>query len=116
MNDMTCRITICLMIATLLTGGCASMRVIETRDEEIRLSSQGRLYVGDTLVALNTLGGELRKRGYSADQQITIEIPHNTSPNAITAIGRELAAHGYRRVIFSKPRQTIVEKGDDPFR
>jgi len=56
----------------------------------------------------------LKKDGIDPTTQVTIEIPTNAPPQALTAISRELASSGYRRILFSKPRKATAEKGEDP--
>jgi hypothetical protein len=101
-----------LLILTLSHG--ATAQVLGDVEAQVRLSQDGRIYVGDTYTGLAKLSAQLKKNGFKTQEQITIEIPQNTSPNALSAIGQELASNGFRRFIFSKPRKTVVEKGVDP--
>ena len=101
-----------LLILTLCHG--ASAQILGDVEAQVRLSQDGRIYVGDTYTGLAKLSAQLKKNGFKTQEQITIEIPQNTSPNALSAIGQELASHGFRRFVFSKPRKTVVEKGVDP--
>ncbi len=94
--------------------GCVSAQASRIDEFDVRLTPDGRIYVGDTYTGLAKLAAQLKANGVKRETQITIQIPHNTSPDAISSIGRELASSGYRRFVFSKPRRAVVEKGADP--
>ena len=80
----------------------------------VTLSDDGRIYVGKKYTGLTKLVAELKTKGIKPDTRIIIEIPENTSPNAITSISRELIKHGYRRYVFNKPVKAVAERGLDP--
>jgi len=80
----------------------------------VRLSNEGRIYVGKRYTGLAKLAGELKAKGIKPETRIVIEVPHNTSPDALAAIAKELMRNGYRRYVFNKPRTTTAEKGYDP--
>ncbi len=101
-----------LLFATLI--GCASPRAATANDAQVRLTDDGRIYVGKTYTGLTKLTAQLKALGVKSETRIKVEIPHNTSSNAIIAIGRELASSGYPRFVFSKPRRASAEKGADP--
>ena len=86
----------------------------KTTTPTVRLSNEGRIYVGKKYTGLTKLVTELKSRGIKPNTRIVIEIPHNTSPDAIAAISRELIRHGYRRYVFNKPVKAVAEKGLDP--
>jgi len=98
----------------LFTCGCASAGGSGGADIHVRLNQDGRIYVGETYTGLPGMAAQLRKDGVKAQTMIMVEIPQNTSPDAMSAIGRELASNGYRLFIFSKPRKAVAEKGVDP--
>jgi len=103
-----------LLGATIALSGCASAQVLRPVSAHVRLADNGRLYVGKTETPIRKLADQLKKEGISPKTQVTIEIPPNTPPQALTAISRALASNGYRRILFSKPRKASVEKGQDP--
>ena len=80
----------------------------------VRLSNEGRIYVGKKYTGLTKLIPELKAQKIKPDTRIMIEVPHNTSPNTLAAISRELLKHGYRRYVFNKPVKAVAEKGLDP--
>ncbi len=102
------------ILGALLSFGCASAQVSNAGAPHVRLTEDGRVYVGDHETGLRELAGRLKKNGVNPQIRITVGIPANTSPEALSAIGRELASNGYRRFIFSKPRKAVVEKSVDP--
>ncbi len=86
----------------------------KTTTPTVKLSNEGRIYVGKKYTGLTKLVTELKSRGIKPNTRIVIEIPHNTSPDAIEAIAKELLRHGYRRYVFNKPVKAVAEKGLDP--
>jgi len=103
-----------LLVLTVSFSGCASAQVLQGASAHVRLAENGQLHVGNTDTTLSKLAAQLKKDGIGPRTQITIEIPPNTPPQTLTAISRELASNGYRRIIFSKPRKTVAEVGEDP--
>ncbi len=116
MNTMYTYIMKRLIVLVLMVslGGCASAQVLNPADAHVRLSTNGRLYIGQVETPVKQLAAQLKKEGIGPKTQITIEIPPNTPPQALTVISRELASSGYRRILFSKPRKATAEKGEDP--
>lgn len=108
---LKCLIALALMVSF---SGCASAQVLKPADAHVRLSTNGRLYVGKIETPVKKLAAQLKKDGIGPKTQITIEIPPNTPPQALTVITRELASSGYRRILFSKPRKATAVKGEDP--
>ncbi len=80
----------------------------------VKLSPEGRIYVGKKYTGLTKLASELKSKGIKTNVRIIIEIPHNASPDAIAAISRELVKHGYHRYLFNKPVKASAERGLDP--
>jgi hypothetical protein len=103
-----------LLGLSLLMSGCASAQVFNLADAHVRLAEDGRLYVGKVETPAHKLAAQLKKQGIGPKTQITIEIPPNTPPQALTVISRELASNGYSRILFSKPRKATAVKGEDP--
>ncbi len=109
-----------LLILLLVTCGtllpCQNVEAFWRKKQTpiVRLSDEGRIYVGKKYTGLTKLASELKSQKIKTSARITIEIPHNTSPDAITAISRELIRHGYRRYLFNKPVKATAEKGLDP--
>ncbi len=79
------------------------------RPETIRISEEGRIYVGDRETRLNRLARRLRREGYSEEDTIYVSIPEGTPRRVLVSVGRELASRGYRRVIFTRPPRAIAE-------
>jgi len=102
--------TSCVLLSS---QGCATLGA-SNKEPTVRLSDEGRIYVGETYTGLTKLVSQLKADGIKPGSRITIEIPQNTSQNAITAISRELLSKGYRRSVFSKPLKATAEKGVDP--
>lgn len=94
--------------------GCASAQVLHSTEPHVRVSNEGLIYVGEKEIELSKLAERLKKDDIPPQTQITVEIPSNTPPATLSAIGRELASNGYRRFIFNKPRKVVAEKGQDP--
>lgn len=94
--------------------GCASTPASGTSETHVRLTDDGRIYVGNTYTGLSKLVSQLKRDGIEQQTRIMIEIPNNTAPSALSAIGRELASNGYRRFVFSKPRKAVAKKSVDP--
>ncbi len=103
-----------ILALTISFSGCASAQLLKPAEAHVRLSENGRLYVGDTETPVKKLATQLKKDGIDLKAQVTIEIPPNTPAAALTVISRELASSGYRRILFSKPRKATAEKGEDP--
>jgi uncharacterized protein (DUF362 family) len=99
----TVHIIFLLAVACMLVPCQSSMALWgKTTTPTVKLSNEGRIYVGK------------KSRGIKPNTRIVIEIPHNTSPDAIEAIAKELLRHGYRRYVFNKPVKAVAEKGLDP--
>ncbi len=105
---------LCVLVLMAAFSGCVSAQVLKPADDHVRLSTNGRIYVGKTETPVRKLAAQLKKDGIDPKMQVTIEIPPNTPPQALTVISRELASNGYRRIVFSKPRQATAVKGEDP--
>lgn len=112
--NSTIRIIFIFSVFVLLFSNDTIAQLLSGNDAQIRLTEEGKIYVGEAYTGLSKMITQLKKDGIRPKEQITVEIPENTSPNAISAIGRELASNGFRRFVFSKPRKTVVEKGMDP--
>ncbi len=97
----------------LPTFGCATLDD-NSSTAAVRLAEDGRIYVGKTYTGLTKLVAKLQSDGIKPSVRIIVEIPQNTSPNAINAISRELVSNGYRRILFNKPRRATAQKGVDP--
>lgn len=82
---------------------------IVQRPETIRISEQGRIYIGERETNLNQLGRRLKRDGYKPNDTIYVSIPDETPRRVLVAVGRELASQGFRRVIFTKPPRTVAE-------
>jgi len=111
----TIRIILLLAIACTVLP-CSDSKAFWGKKTEptVRLSTEGRVYVGKRYTGLAKLGSELKAKGIKPDTRIVVEIPHNTSPDALAAIAKELMRNGYRRYVFNKPRKAVAEKGYDP--
>lgn len=103
-----------LLALSISFTGCASAQVLKPAAAHVRLSGDGRLYVGNAETPVKKLAARLKKDGIEPKAQVTIEIPPDTPAETLTAISRELAGNGYRRILFSKPRKATAEKGEDP--
>jgi len=79
------------------------------RQETVRISEQGRIYVGERETALGQLAARLRREGVSRNDTVYVSIPDETPRRVLVAVGRELASKGYRRVIFTKPPRATAE-------
>jgi biopolymer transport protein ExbD len=111
----TVHIIFLLAVACMLVPCQSSMALWgKTTTPTVKLSNEGRIYVGKKYTGLTKLVTELKSRGIKPNTRIVIEIPHNTSPDAIEAIAKELLRHGYRRYVFNKPVKAVAEKGLDP--
>ena len=82
---------------------------IVQRRETVRISEEGRIFVGDRETRLNQLGRRLRREGYAQTDTIYVSIPDETPRRVLVAVGRELASQGFRRVIFTKPPRAVAE-------
>jgi hypothetical protein len=100
----------CILLPSL---GCATLGG-SSSEPTVRLSNDGRIYVGQTYTGLTKLVSRLKADGIKSSERIIIEIPQNTSNNAISAISRELSSKGYRRFVFNKPLAATAQKGLDP--
>ena len=100
----------CILLPSM---GCATIGG-GSAEPTVRLSNDGRIYVGKTYTGLTRLVSHLKANKVKPGERISIEIPHNTSQNAISAIGRELSSKGYRRFAFNKPLKASSQKGLDP--
>jgi len=79
------------------------------RPETIRITEEGRIYVGERETRLNRLARNLRREGYAPEDTIYVSIPERTPRRVLVDVGRELASRGYRRVIFTRPPRAISE-------
>ncbi len=79
------------------------------RPETFRISEEGRIYVGDRETRLNQLARRLRREGISPKDTIYVSIPYDIPQRVLVSVSRELASHGYRRVIFTRPPRAVAE-------
>jgi hypothetical protein len=98
----------------VFVSGCSTVRVVKEVEPTIHMTKQGRIYVGDEYTGLKKMVKTLKSKGIKKDDRITIEIPKNTSENALKAIGRELASNGYVHILFKHKIEPFVEVGPDP--
>ncbi len=105
-------LTALLLLVIPLTG-CASP-LSDSSQATVRLSKEGRIFVGDTYTGLRKMVKQLKADGVSKRTKITIEIPDNTSPKAMKSIAKTLSKGGYKRILFIKPRKVSAETGLDP--
>ena len=103
-----------IVAAILPSLGCATAGR-NSGSATVTLSNDGRIHVGTKYTGLRKLVAQLKANGIKPATRIMIEVPQDTSSNAIAAITRELSNNGYRRLVFSKPRRATAEKGSDPF-
>lgn len=82
---------------------------IVQRPETIRISEEGRIYVGDRETSLDQLARRLRRDGVAQSDTVYVSIPDETPRRVMVAVSRELASKGFRRVIFTKPPRAIAE-------
>ncbi len=104
--------TLCLV---LLSNGCATLARADGSEGAVTLTSDGHIYVGDTYTGLADMTRRLKAKGLTRSSRIVVEIPHNTAPEAMQQIGRQLHAGGFPRFVFVKPRQAVSAVGEDPF-
>lgn len=76
----------------------------------VRLSPQGRIYVGDKYTGLKKMVKQLKTEGANTNDRIAISIPANTSQKALTAIGRELATNGFGYIHFEQKNESATVK------
>jgi len=108
-------ISLFVVIAVFVSAaGCSTVRVVKEAEPTIHMTKQGRIYVGDEYTGLKKMVKTLKSTGIKKDDRITIEIPKNTSENALKAIGRELASNGYVHILFKQKLEPFVEVGPDP--
>jgi biopolymer transport protein ExbD len=80
----------------------------------VRISEQGIIYIGDRETPLRQLSRQLRRAGYEQTDAIHISIPEQTPQDVMTAVSRELASKGFRRIIFTKPPKATAETDPIP--
>ncbi len=101
---------ICILISS---QGCTTSRM-GSKEISVRLSNEGRIYVGDRYTGLKKLVKQLKANGARKEDRIVINIPNHTSPNALKGIGRELASNGYSHILFKQEHKPSVKKGRSP--
>lgn len=105
-----------LLLGAMLSSltGCATAGPARLPKVSVTLREDGRIYVEDVYTGLSNLAPHLKKLGCGGATRITVEIPANTSSNAMAQISRELRTAGFGRFLFAKPRRAIAVVGDDP--
>jgi biopolymer transport protein ExbD len=107
------RLFIAVIFSLVITvTGCTTVKV--EKGPTIRMTQQGRIYVGDKYTGLKKMIKQLKSDGIKTSDYITIQIPNNTSKNALTAIGRELASNGYSHILFKHEVKPVSKVGPDP--
>jgi biopolymer transport protein ExbD len=105
-------VTLC---ASLLAGIRSATATAESnlsilqRRETVRITEQGKIFVGDRETPLQQLARRLRREGVAQSDTVYISIPEETPNRVLVDVSRELATRGYRRVIFTKPLRTTAE-------
>jgi len=88
---------------------------VTRKEVSVRLSSEGRIYVGDRYTGLKKMVKQLKADGAKKSDRIIIYIPTHTSPESMKAIGRKLASNNYVHILFKQEQKPSVIIGSDPF-
>jgi actin-like ATPase involved in cell morphogenesis len=130
---------IIMLLMMLIFAGCVTVSVTDDKPA-VTLTNKGRIYVGDKYAGLKNMVRELKSAGYEkayakakkreveacknrknsdskhceTKYRIVVQIPRNTSQNALKAISRELASAGYDHILFKQERTAIAQVGPDP--
>ncbi len=88
--------------------------ITHKKEVSVKLSNEGRIYVGNRYTGLKKMVKQLKANGAKKEDRIVINIPKNTSPNALKSIGRELASNGYGHILFKQEHKPSAEIGLDP--
>jgi len=104
--------TVALFSLIITVTGCTTVKV--EAGPTIRMTKEGRIYVGDEYTGLKKMIKQLKSDGIKKDNLVTIQIPKNTSQNALKAIGRELASNGYTHILFKHELKPMSVVGSDP--
>lgn len=96
------------LVAVLFSTGCASHRVLEnTRKPEIEINEFGTISIYGKIVERNRLLREVKRAGFSTDQEVNILIPENPDRRLMQSIAGELVQGGYKRTIFVKKKRAF---------
>jgi hypothetical protein len=64
--------------------------------------------LGGRDVRLTDLPSALRRRGYGPNTSVRVSVKSGFSQNALSAVGGKLAASGFRKVLFVRPRRSAA--------
>ena len=97
------------------TQGCTTGQV-GGKEVSVRLSNEGRIYVGERYTGLKKMVKQLKADGTKKEDRIVIYIPPHTSQKAMTSIGRELASNGYPHILFKQEQRPSITIGHPPLK
>jgi hypothetical protein len=107
------KITVVLVvIGFVFSSGCRTVSV--DTGPTVVMNNQGRIFVKGKYTGLKKMVKQLKEEGFPKKSTITVQIPENTSQNALKAISRELASNGYTHFLFMHARKPSVQLGPDP--
>jgi len=95
---------LCLLaIAT----GCATTRL--TGEVEIQLINASSVSIGDKIVGIADVPGELKAMGAGPETAIHITVPRNMPHATLQQVLKPLASAGFRKLVFVTERHAEAE-------
>jgi biopolymer transport protein ExbD len=91
------------VLAVALAAGCATAP--RGGSVDVTLDGNGTLHVGDRAVALHALADAVRGAGAVRDTRICVALPAEAAQADVRRIVRALAAGGFPKVVFTRPRK-----------
>lgn len=97
-----------LLFPVLAVVGCGIMGVRSPARIEVGYVSGTELTVDSQSVPLAKLPEALRAQGATAQTEIAVGVPADAPQGVVAAIGGKLASAGFRKIVFTRPRQATA--------
>lgn len=99
-------VAICVLLLALATAGCGMTgNNLSNNTIHVSVSQGGDITVNGKTTELSQLAGKLKSLGATADTCIKVSVPKETPTSTMSEITRNLASAGFRKIIFTRPKQ-----------
>ena len=103
---------VCFASVALLSQGCCSSRNFPNNTVQVVVSIDQKITLEGKPVDVKNLPSKLKSIGATPNIIVRILIHKNTSTEMMKEISRSLASGGYRRMIFTQPKQAEAYSRD----
>ncbi|MDD4870151.1 MAG: hypothetical protein PHR77_06290 [Kiritimatiellae bacterium] len=98
----------CLIFTMISTQGCSASRNFPNNTVQVVVSIDQKITLEGQPVQIADLASKLKSIGATPNTIIRVLIHKNTSTEMMKDISRSLASGGYRKMVFTQPKQAEV--------